>query len=280
MSDFSIFEHALTELIDEEEEDEILEDVKKLDVAEECKHDDINEDSGIVTCLNCGKELEKNIFHDKEWRYYGQSDNKKTSDPNRVTLRKIPDKNIYQDVENMGFSDKIVSAANQLYLNVTKDQIFRGSSRKAIIFACIFKIYLINGIAQTHESLINLFDLDKKVGLKGLKYVNLNLSKDSIIHTTFITPVHLIENIMDKFNASDEQKAEVTDLYAKIKNKSSKINRSRPQSVSAGLIWFWICMKGLEINLKEFAQKTGLSELTISKISKEISSILNIPIIF
>jgi hypothetical protein len=33
-------------------------------------------------------------------------------------------------------------------------------------------------------------------------------------------------------------------------------------------------------HLKEFAQKTGLSELTISKISKEISLILNIPIVF
>lgn len=278
MSDFSIFEDALTEL--EEGEEELLICHKEELLTKGCEHKDINEDGGIVTCLNCGKELEKNIFHDKEWRYYGQSDNKKTSDPNRVTLRKIPDKNIFQDVENMGFSDKIVAAANQLYLSVTKDQIFRGSSRKAIIFACIFKVYLMNGIAQTHESLIKLFDLDKKVGLKGLKYVNLNLSKDSIIHTTFITPVHLIENIMDKFNASDEQKAEVAALYLRIKNKSSKINRSRPQSVSAGLIWFWICMKGLEINLKEFAVKTGLSELTISKISKEISSILNIPIVF
>lgn len=271
MSDFSIFENALNEL-DQEKVDTVSTD--------DCPHKDINDEAGVSTCLNCGKELEKSIFHDKEWRYYGQSDNKKTSDPNRVTLRKIPDKNIFQDVENMGFSDKIVSAANKLYLDVTKDQIFRGSSRKAIIFACIFKIYLINGMAQTHESLINLFDLDKKVGLKGLKYVNLNLTKDSIIHSTFITPIHLIENIMDKFNATQEHKEEVCELYNKIKNRSSKINRSRPQSVSAGLIWFWICMKGLEINLKEFAEKAGLSELTISKISKEISAILNIPIIF
>lgn len=275
MSDFSVFEDALSEL-----EEKSKEHASVIVAALDCRHADCNEEGGIVTCLNCGKELEKNIFHDKEWRYYGQSDNKKTSDPNRVTLRKIPDKNIFQDVENMGFSDKIVASANQLYLSVTKDQIFRGSSRKAIIFACIFKVYLMNGIAQTHESLIKLFDLDKKVGLKGLKYVNLNLSKDSMIHTTFITPVHLIENIMDKFNATDEQKKEVTELYYRIKNRSSKINRSRPQSVSAGLIWFWICMKGLEIHIKEFAQKTGLSELTITKISKEISSILNIPIIF
>jgi transcription initiation factor TFIIIB Brf1 subunit/transcription initiation factor TFIIB len=275
MSDFSVFEDALSELEEKKKEHDTT-----TITATACRHTDCNEEGGIVTCLNCGKELEKNIFHDKEWRYYGQSDNKKTSDPNRVTLRKIPDKNIFQDVENMGFSDKIVASANQLYLSVTKDQIFRGSSRKAIIFACIFKVYLMNGIAQTHESLIKLFDLDKKVGLKGLKYVNLNLSKDSMIHTTFITPVHLIENIMDKFNATDEQKKEVTDLYTRIKNRSSKINRSRPQSVSAGLIWFWICMKGLEINLKDFAQKTGLSELTITKISKEISTILNIPIIF
>jgi translation initiation factor 2B subunit (eIF-2B alpha/beta/delta family) len=81
---------------------------------------------------------------------------------------------------------------------------------------------------------------------------------------------------MDKFKATSVQKKEVTELYNKIKNKSSKINISRPQSISSGLIYFWISLKNIEISLKDFAKKVDLSELTISKIAKEISDILGI----
>jgi len=179
----------------------------------------------------------------------------------------------------MGFSEKIVSMANQLYLQVTKGQIFRGNSRKAIVFACIFHSFKVNGKAQTHDNLIKIFEIDRKNGLKGLKHVALNIPKDSIIHNPYITPVNLIDDIMDKFNATDVHKAEVLCLYEKIKNRSSKINRSRPQSVSSGLIYYWICIKGLEISLKDFAVKTGLSELTISKITQEIARVLNTPLI-
>ena len=81
---------------------------------------------------------------------------------------------------------------------------------------------------------------------------------------------------MDKFKATKEQKLEVIDLYKKIKNRSSKINRSRPQSVASALTYFWICYKGLDITLKEFASKTDLSELTIDKLAKEIGNVLDI----
>ena len=70
-----------------------------------------------------GNEIEKTIFQDKEWRYYGNSDNNRTSDPNRVHIRKIDDRNIFQDVENMKFSDKIVSLAIQIYIKVIKGSI-------------------------------------------------------------------------------------------------------------------------------------------------------------
>ena len=81
---------------------------------------------------------------------------------------------------------------------------------------------------------------------------------------------------MDKFEASKEQKNEVINLYNKIKNKSSKINRSRPQSISSALIYYWISYKNINISLKEFSKRVELSELTILKISKEISEILGV----
>lgn len=298
MADFLLFEKAMNEynknkLSSNEKNDESSEEysesdfetfdeeyIKKVEVEhsekKECKHKNIVNENSVTLCTDCGKELEKTIFQDKEWRYYGQSDNKRTSDPNRVHIRKLDERSIYKDVENMGFSEKIVSLANQIYIQVTKGQIFRGNSRKAIVFACVYQSFKIHGKPQSHENLIKIFDINKKTSLKGLKHVNLNIPKDSPIHTTYITPVNIIEDIMDKFKATDDQKKEVINIYNQIKNKSSKINRSRPQSIASGLTYFWISLKNINISLKDFSKKVELSELTISKIAKEISDILGI----
>ena len=82
---------------------------------------------------------------------------------------------------------------------------------------------------------------------------------------------------MEKRNALDrieKKKNEVVELYNKTKNKSSKLNRSRPQSVASALTYYWICSKKMDISLKKFAQKVDLSELTIQKNAKEVSIVL------
>jgi transcription initiation factor TFIIIB Brf1 subunit/transcription initiation factor TFIIB len=273
MSDFKLFEQALNEYENTTSPEYSDEDEN---IPKSCIHSDVVNENGIITCVDCGEEIKKTIQHEQEWRYYGQSDTKR-SDPNRVQIRKSEDRNIYKDVESMSFSEKIVSSANKIYCDTTKGQIFRGNSRKAIIFACIFHAYKLAGKPQPHEKLIRIFSLNRKTGLKGLKHVNLHAPKDSKIHTTYITPVNLVENIMDQFSASDSQKKEVIILYSRIKNKSSKLNRARPQSVSSGLVFYWICKKKIDINIKEFASKANLSELTISKIAKEVATVLNTP---
>ena len=263
MSDFELF-------------NEIFLNTLKIDNEKviECSHINKTDMSGTILCTDCGEEIDKIISHDKEWRYYGQSDTKHVSDPNRCQLRRVDDKSIFKDVDSMGFSDKIITIANKLYTQVTGGKIHRGNSRKAIVFACVFHAYKLNGKPQACETLIEIFNLDRKTGLRGLKHVNLNVNKDSVIHTHHITPANLIEDIMNKFSASDEQKKEVVSLYDKVKNKSSKINRSRPQSIAAGITYYWICDKNKQISLKEFTEKVNISELTILRISKEIAHIL------
>jgi transcription initiation factor TFIIIB Brf1 subunit/transcription initiation factor TFIIB len=274
MTDFDLFEQALNEY----EANTLTED-GEIALTETCEHLNYTSEGSVIYCIDCGQEVEKTIYQDKEWRYYGQTDNKRVSDPTRVIPRKFEERNIYRDVENMGFSDKIVHTANQIYNQVTKGQIFRGNSRRSIVFASIFHSFKLQGKPQSHDKLIKIFDLNRKIGLKGLKYVNLKAPKDSLIHTTYITPENLIEDIMDKFKATKEHKDEVSELYNKIKNKSSKINRSRPQSVASAITYFWICHRGLDISLKDFAKKTDLSELTIDRLAKEISEVLKIPIV-
>ena len=271
MSDFTLFEEALAK----------YETTQTGPVAAACSatcpHNDTVDENGTITCLSCGEQIGKTIMHEKEWRFYGHSDSKRASDPNRVQMRKIEDRNIKKDVENMGFSETIVSQANEIYVQVTKGQIFRGDSRKAVIFACIYHAYKIAGKCQTPKNLMETFGLNKKNSLRGLKIVSVCAPQDSPIHTTTITAVHHIHDVMNKFSATVDQKNEVIELYRRTKNRSSKLNRARPQSVAAALTYYWICLKKMDISIKKFAQKADLSELTINKNAREVSIVLGTP---
>jgi transcription initiation factor TFIIIB Brf1 subunit/transcription initiation factor TFIIB len=269
-SEFALFD----QMLEEYKKIKVSDEEKELSESDECTHENIINEKGMSVCVDCGEEMQYKNTHDKEWRYYGQGDTKNSSDPNRVQMRKSEERNIFKDVENLGFSDKVVARANKIYAQVTKGKIFRGNSRRAIVFASIFHSFKLGGHPQSHERLIRIFNLNRKTGLRGLKYVNLYAPKDSKIRTTYISPVNLVEEILEQFSATKDQKQEVIDLYEKIRNKSSRLNRSRPQSVSSGLVFYWTCLKGKNISLKEFAKKVQLSELTISKISREISDVL------
>lgn len=288
-SDFDLLEQLLQNisLKDEEnietfskerkEEEEEEEDCFQKESINKCQHDNAVDVCGVLSCLDCGEEVGKNIAHDKEWRYYGQSDTKRKSDPSRCQMRKIEDKSILKDIEGMGFSDRIINFANTIYLRVTAGRIHRGNSRKAIIFACIFHAYKICNNPRSCDTLIEIFNISRKAGLKGLKYVNLNMPKDAdIIKNVHITPINIIDEIMNKFSASVEQKKEAFDLYEFVKDKSSKINRARPQSIAAGVTYFWICQNEKKISMKDFLEKVGLSEMTITRIAKEIAEIISI----
>ena len=245
-------------------------------VMDECGHTEVAVEGGIILCADCGEEINRPLLHDKEWRYYGSGDTKMSSDPNRVHARKIDEKNITKDVENMFFSENIVTKANELYTQCTNGQIYRGGSRKSVIFACIFHAYKLAGNHQTPDNLIQLFGLSRKAGLKGLKIVNVNISKDSEIHGTCITSKHIICDIMEKFKTSPEHKQQVCDIYDAVKNRSSKLNRARPQSVAAAVIYYWVRLNNIDIQLTDFATTTNLSELTIVKNMKEVENIFNI----
>lgn len=266
-NNFDLFANAMEKYNKEKKDGEKKE--------KKCQHLNVDNQNNLSVCVDCGMEINRNIVFNKEWRYYGASDTRFNSDPNRCQIRKISDRSIFKDVENLGFSDKIISIADNLYQDVTNGKVFRGNSRKAIVFACIFHAYKLEGKPQSCEQLINIFNLDRKIGLKGLKHVNLNSKQH--IKTTYITPQNLIREIMEKFDATEQQIEEVNNLYSKIRNKSSILNRSRPQSVASGLVRYYILLKGKDISIKEFKQKVKLSELTIEKMAKEIAKILQTP---
>ena len=240
----------------------------------ECLHENTVVEGVNTVCTDCGMMMNKGLNFEKEWRYYGMMDTKHSSDPNRCNTRRPEDKTIYKDVEKLGFSDKIVSSANVIYEQVTQQRIYRGNTRKGIIFSCIFHAYKANDNPQSCERLIEIFEIDRKVALKGLKFVNLNAPKDSPFRNFQVSTEHLIQEIMQKFHATRGHVDEVLNIYNYIKDKSSLLNRSRPQSVACGLVRFYIARKNPDISMDYFRTKIHLSELTISRVVKEIGRVL------
>ena len=250
-----------------------------------CIHENTMVDNGVTHCMDCGEEVSRDISQDKEWRFYGHGDSVHCSDPNRCQIRKKEERNIYKDVEGKGFSQKIINTANNIYSEVTKKkkknkddpdvyQIYRGTSRKAIVFACIFSAYKLHGMPETWEELSKVFKLDRKDCSTGIKHISKFAPKKSPLRTTYITPIDLVDSIMDKFDATKQQKLEVINIYKQIENSSYKLNQSRPKSVACSLVYFWIKKTGKDMSIKDFTDNVQLSEITVDKLSKEIERVI------
>jgi transcription initiation factor TFIIIB Brf1 subunit/transcription initiation factor TFIIB len=227
-----------------------------------CNHENSVKDKNIIVCADCGKCTQKLYNQDKDWR-------------SQQTRTNTDEKNIYKDIENIQFSEHITQIANSLYIQVTNEKIYRGNARKGIISACIFHAFKIIGKPQIYKKIIKLFNIPKKIGLKGLKFVSINAPKHSIIFKTQITPLTYIEHYMTELQASSEDIENVKQIYRTIESlKDKKLNRSRPQSVASGVVYYWILNEERKITLKTFSKITELSELTIAKLEKDIRELI------
>jgi len=241
-----------------------------------CKHENMCEDiNANEICEDCGMIRAKDQFtYEKEWRYYGVMDTKHNTDPNRCHARKTDEKTIFKDVEKMGFSDRIIAEANRIYEECTHGKIYRGNSRKGIIFACIFHAYKLNGYIQSCEHLLEVFQIERRVGLKGLKFINLNAPKDASFRNIRVTIPHLIDEVMDKFHATADQKKEAVALFEAVNDRSSMLNRARPQSLAAAIVRYYIQRQNTDISIDYFIERVNLSELTIMRLVTEISRLI------
>jgi transcription initiation factor TFIIIB Brf1 subunit/transcription initiation factor TFIIB len=255
---------------------DVFDNVATVKCADACVHANKCVDVTTVICVDCGMELEKIQTFEREWRYY---EGEGKSNPTRCVARKTEGMVILKDLENTGIGENVISIANDLYMQVTKGSIKRGkSSRKAIIAACLFHAYNKLGTPKSCDKLREIMKdakLDKSDFLHGIKQVALNLPKSKSVHSAYIRPEDIMDEIMILLNASHAQKEDVLKLYESVSKKSAVFKESRPQSVAAGIVYHYIHATGTAMTIKEFSAKVNISELTINKIRSEIRRILS-----
>lgn len=260
--------------------EEIIEEVDYnesdcYDYEEECTHDNKREEDDGVVCILCGEHFDHDISQEKEWRFYGASDSRGSANPSRCHIRKSDDKSIYDDVKNMNFPANIVEEADRLYKKVTNGSIHRGSRRKSLIFNCVFYAYKRIGMPQSPERIAAFFKLKKRTISSGRKILLKALRDETdVFKPKYTTPIDLVPNILKDLNAGTEHFAPITKIYDSVKDRSTLLKRSNPQSTAAGLVYYYCRSIGKKIAKKKFSTTVGLSDITISKIAKEISKIL------
>lgn len=238
----------------------------------ECTHENTIEDSRVTICVDCGQEIFKAMPNNREWRYYSKGDSRFRDNPTRVHQRKKDEPSIHRDLAKYNFSDNIVDLIVKLYKEVTGGKIYRAKRRDAIIYGCTYYAFRMLGNNNT-SNLARQMGVSSKNTLKGIKHVSLH-TKNPIVRKLQSTPKDIICEIMSNMRTSNENKAEVLDLYSQISDRSSRLNRSRPRSIAAGLIYYWSQTKRKHIDITEFAREVSLSNLTIRNIAQEIGNVL------
>lgn len=239
-----------------------------------CIHSDIVlTNNNEETCMECGLVINSIISDEQEWRYYGNSDTKYSSDPSRVQYRKEVEKGILQELKRYNIAMTIKTRANYLYNQVTKGSIKRGRSRLAIIFACVFNSYIEMGESKTSEELREIFRLERREASRALTFFKVNHSSRASL---YISSYYFIPLILSKFNADSSHENNIKNIYKILEQKDiSKINGSNPKSISAGLIYYYLININKIMDPDVFAKIVGLSKITILKISKYIASVIN-----
>jgi hypothetical protein len=220
-----------------------------------------------------------------------------TLDMERCSARSVYERSLYADIKHITIIDNIRDLANDIYLKLygsvdNPNRFNRGALRKGIIFACVFHAYKQRGIPQRVDELRKLFDIRQKDALKGLKIFN-DLFPPSYA-TVDMTPTILIKEILGKFKASPEHIDETLKFYRLIENESALMNRSRPQTVAAGVIAYLVKARFARAypygdgcigtratypectaRIKEFCAQISMSETTVDKIVREIVRVLD-----
>lgn len=237
----------------------------------DCQHEDVIYENNMLICSECGQEVKKTISFGKDFKSSSPGKNN-----TRCIQRKFEQRSIFNDLHQYQFPQNIIDTANQIFISVTKGGTFRGQYRLSLIFACIYNSYKQHRMTISIDKLKEKFNniITNKSISRGLRDVGIRLKDNGKLSTFHITPCDLVEEILMQFEANSNQISDVKQIYKKIENKSSILNRSRPQSVAAGIVYWYMCKNSKNITIEDFSKRVKLSTLTIMKLYTEISKLL------
>lgn len=240
---------------------------------DECNHENSYEgENGFYICEDCGFEVEVLNFQ-PEWKYYGSS-NGYNKDQSRCHKERGSEKNLDKIFDNLPdkISKAIKSCVEKKYYKIVGTDTVRGKKRESIVAACLFHVYQDFGEARTSDYIRTLFDIKKKKMSQGLNDYYRTFPKDRV---KLVKTEHLIKWLMTLTGINRSHYKNIINVCRYFNNTARTLKRSSPQSVAASIIYFYLCWNKkykseLGLTKSQFAQKAMLSDITITKLTKEM----------
>jgi transcription initiation factor TFIIIB Brf1 subunit/transcription initiation factor TFIIB len=249
---------------------EDLDDFFEYEPITTCSHSEVVTTSGVTVCKNCSCEITI-LEHDNEWK-----------SGNVRCHAKIPTKgdikSIFVDckISNGVVNKAMIAKTEEKYKMIVGENTVRGDKRKGIVAACLYHVYLEMGEIITPKDLQVMFDIKRDKISDGM-YAYHQVFKES--RTQNINSVALIMKTIKEVGISRPDAYEkILEIAKTIENRNVIINRSSPQSVAPALVYFYLCLnqdykKLIDYDKQKFAEKVGLSEITLTRIVKKIAEI-------
>tara|TARA_B110000971_G_scaffold221865_1_gene271124 strand:- start:2643 stop:3599 length:957 start_codon:yes stop_codon:yes gene_type:complete len=276
-----------------------------------CNNYNIIQEAGNRICKDCGRIDGIVLDAQQEWRYYGVSDNKYSSDPTRCAhssnslfdevqfggimkgygnekyRRLLKWNSIQYKVKSlMGICKRIQDAckegeipycvtdkANFMYKMVSENVIKRGISRSALIAACVYYACKDKNIPRKRREISDLFDLSISRMTVGCNVFKQIMFSKNANFVNNLTPSTVVEFIKRNciLLSIDNKYRDICLYIADIVDKLGLVMDNIPSSISVGCVYLMCQNFDLDINKKVIAAKCNISQVTISKTFKVLN---------
>jgi len=246
--------------------------------SEPCIHDETETIDGVVLCVKCGFQINE-TFDDIESHYYGSSDTRYKSDPGRHNYRGNDERSLYNDLDVLGFPPNIIEKANEYYKNIIENKIYRAKNRLSIVFACTFHAHETENVPFIPYDLAKQFKISRKKMSHGLKIYSKIFKKRP--DKKYITALDIVPNILQILCVDKVRMQDCLDdikyIYDYISTTSRVFNCSSPQTIAAGIVYYYLLLNNIFINKVDFSIISHLTDVTFTKIANEIKSRIGEP---
>jgi len=231
-----------------------LEEYKEL-----CLHEKTIVHHNTIVCSHCGIQLTR--CQSRDWNHNETANYS-------FRAQKKNDNTIIEMIQPFNFGTDVEEKAYEIYLHISNAREQKFNMRRSILCACVFFALKVLGRPLKYTELQNKFHIEKKTALQSRKFVHMHLPRHLLIESNPIDARSFITKYMKELHTTPAELKHTLCLLNRVKSMEV-VNRARPQSIAAGIVYYWVKVAHKQVGIGTFSQICGLSEATIQKLIKE-----------
>jgi len=177
---------------------------------------------------------------------------------------------ILPELEGFKYTEEVKAEITMMFQEVTQGLTKRNKPRRAIIFCCIVNVCKKHGVVFDQNALKAKLEITDRNINTAMKDVTLLIGKAS----SAITIEDVIKTIMKAFDLRRELFDAIMAIYHNCKRISVLFNSAKPETVAAGLVYYYLMRHLEDFDQEGYFEKSNVSKDTIIAVYEEIKTVL------